>query len=672
MKTVGIVQARMGSTRLPGKVMMDLGGMPVVGWSLRALKRAAGVNQVVLATSIATDDDVIAQWGEANHWTVVRGSEEDVLDRFMKVVEVTNADYLLRATGDCPFLDPQVISEVIALRERGNFAYCSNVNPPTYPDGLDIECFSVKALEIAHRKTTNSTDRDTVTQYIVRNRAQFPAGNVVCSIPGLDKERWVLDSAEDMEFCREVVKISGNSVIPYVRLLRLLDKYPHIRQHNLHLTRNERFFSHLTTESKQQYSYPRSKKALERALKVIPLGAQTFSKSHIQYPIEGPLFLSHGDGAYVFDVDGNRYLDLVCGLLPVILGYRDPDVDFAIRRQLDSGISFSLSTELEAELAEELARIIPCAEMSRFAKNGSDVTTAAIRLARACTGKDGIILVGSGYHGWHDWSIASTERNIGVPQVNKQLAFRVREDLDAIHDEIKRRKIAAVIVEPEGKKPAWLKTIRSLCDAKEVLLIFDEVITGFRWDLGGYQKYAKVTPDLACFGKAMANGMPISALCGKEAYMQRCAPPDNIFFSLTFGGEALSLAAALATINKIRTQKVIDHLWAVGHAINELLRIKIDDHGLDEVITIHGDAPRLHVNMPDRLRPTWMKAMIDAGVLIINCNNMSWPIRDNEITHLMAAYDIAFEAVKCALASNNVHEISPDHRGHGIIWQGVR
>jgi glutamate-1-semialdehyde 2,1-aminomutase len=666
MKTVGVVQARMGSTRLPGKVMMDLGGVPVVQWSLRALADTAGVDQVVLATSTNSADDVVARWGEENRFMVVRGSEENVVSRFMKVANETKADILLRATGDCPFLDPAVIAEVVALRAWGNYDYCANVLPPSYPDGLDIECFTTKALEATYAEANNSTDLDTVTQYMVRNRDRFPAGNVTCPIPGLYKERWVLDSEEDLRFCRALVALTagfGRAPLPYLTILDLLDKFPHIRKHNAHLSRNERFFAHLVTENKQKYSYARSKDAHRRALATVPLGAQTFSKSSIQYPMDCPLFVSHGDGAYVFDVDGNRFLDMVCGLLPNILGYRHPEIDHAIRHQLDAGISFSLSTKLEAQLAEKLRELIPCAEMSRFAKNGSDVTTAAVRLARACTGRDRIILIGNGYHGWQDWSIASTERNLGIPLSTQHYAFRLSEDLDKIETTIERKRykspreqIAAVIVEPEGKSAAWLGNLRALCDAYDVLLIFDEVITGFRWHLGGYQSYTGVTPDLACFGKAMANGMPISALVGKEDYMRRCAPPHNIFFSTTFGGETLSIAAALATIDFMAKYSVIEHLWSMGDILHRALLEKIRDHDLGEHVFIHGDAPRLHVKWIDpsignKLQAVWVKAMIDSGTLIINCNNMSWPFRSNELTHIMASYDVAFEAIKCALSS---------------------
>jgi glutamate-1-semialdehyde aminotransferase len=246
------------------------------------------------------------------------------------------------------------------------------------------------------------------------------------------------------------------------------------------------------------------------------------------------------------------------------------------------------------------------------------------------------------------------------------LAYRMVEDLDKINDEIRRRRygrrrdrhVAAIIVEPEGKSPSWLKTLRMICDANEVLLIFDEIITGFRWDIGGYQKHADVIPDLACFGKSMANGMPISALVGKKEYMQRCAPPDNIFFSTTFGGETLSIAAALATIKFMQENDVVTHIWNMGAALSGNLKILVKDYNLDHVITIHGDAPRVHVKMSDQMRGVWVKAMIDSGTLIINCNNMSWPFGHNEMKHLHTCYLKAFEAIRSWL-HHGAPEVAP-------------
>ena len=238
-------------------------------------------------------------------------------------------------------------------------------------------------------------------------------------------------------------------------------------------------------------------------------------------------------------------------------GYRDPDVDLAIRRQLTRGISFSLPTTLEMELAERLVKHIPCAEMVRFGKNGTDATSAAVRLARAATKRDRLILLG--YHGWQDWYIGATTRNLGVPACVSALSHLAPYgDLEAIEDLFARHpgEFAAVMLEPMNTvepAPGYLKGLKDLVHRHGALLIFDEIITGFRWSIGGAQARYGVTPDLACFGKAMGNGMPISAVVGRADIMRLM---EDIFYSGTFGGETLSLAAAIATIDKIDREAV--------------------------------------------------------------------------------------------------------------------
>jgi glutamate-1-semialdehyde 2,1-aminomutase len=333
-----------------------------------------------------------------------------------------------------------------------------------------------------------------------------------------------------------------------------------------------------------------SDRLLERALQTIPLGSQTFSKSHQQYVRGGmPQFLTRGDGCRVEDVDGHSYLDYVLGLLPVVLGYRDPDVDEAILSQLQSGITFSLPTPLEADVAERLARLIPCAEKVRFGKNGSDATSAAIRLARAHTGRERVLACG--YHGWHDWYIGATTRRIGIPKAVCELtttfpfnqAEAVANRLSAEPDAY-----AAVILEPAGvvePAPGFLERLRELTARFGVVLIFDEIVTGFRINVGGAQAEYKVTPDLACFGKAMANGMPISAVVGRDDIMKRMT---EIFFSGTFAGETLSLAAAAATIDKLVARNAVELMGDYGRRLKHQINSIIAAHGLSSIMMLGG------------------------------------------------------------------------------------
>jgi len=336
--------------------------------------------------------------------------------------------------------------------------------------------------------------------------------------------------------------------------------------------------------------FKQSIKFLKKVEAIIPLASQTFSKSYLQY-IRGqaPLFLTHGKGAHVFDIDGHEYIDFINGLLSVILGYQYKVVDEAIKKQLEKGISFSLSSSLEYKLAQLLIKHIPCAQMVRFGKNGSDVTTGAIRLARAVTGREHVAVCG--YHGWHDWYIGSTTRNLGVPKGTQKLTHQfIYNDIESLESIFKKykNKVAAVIMEPMNyiePQAGFLESVKKLTHKNGALLIFDEIITGFRFDLGGAQKLFGVIPDLATFGKSMANGMPISALVGKRQYMKKI---NDIFYSFTFGGEALSLAAAIATIKEIERRNVIKNIWQKGKYLQEKTDELLEKNGLGEIIKLKG------------------------------------------------------------------------------------
>ncbi len=656
MNVVAIIQARMGSTRLPGKVLMDLGGHPVLEWCTRACYAAPGVTEVWVATSNLHADDVIATWCRDHGVPCFRGSETDVLRRFVGAAAASAADIVLRLTGDCPFLDPAVIGGVARLQKQTGAAFCTNTSPRTYPDGLDVQAMMLSALLAAHHEATRQIDRDTVCSWIERNRSRFPAETLINPIPGMEKERWVLDTGADYEFCKSVVMSWPWDHGPPSQLdiLDILERNPSLRLHNAGHIMNERYFEALAEEPIYARSYQRSQAQFERAKKVIPLAAQTFSKSHLQYPQPSPLFVSHGDGGLVWDTDGNEYVDLVSALLPNILGYRDPEVDAAVRRQLASGISFSLSTELEAELAETLCRLIPCAEAVRFGKSGTDATTAAVKLARAFTGRD-LVVVG-GYHGWADWSMAVSERNLGIPASVKACSVKMPEK-GTMNWGDPSNIPAAIIIEPEGD-PVLLQWLRRLCDRHGIVLIFDEVITGFRFDLGGAQKLWGITPDLACFGKAMANGMPLSAVVGRHDIMKLMEPPDNIFYSGTFFGETLSLAASIATIKKLERDNVIPRLWDIGDHlwlnVADKLMLK---HRTGDAIGFYGQGPFKRLKFrDDQIAALFRKEMAASGTLIVASHNICAAHGPNEIKRVLKSYDHTLGVIRDALDKGDIEE----------------
>lgn len=404
--------------------------------------------------------------------------------------------------------------------------------------------------------------------------------------------------------------------------------------------------------------YSKSEAMLARALQTIPLGSQTFSKSHTNYPVGvSPLYVARGKGAHVWDVDGNEYVDMVSALAAVTLGYDDPDVTAAVRAQLDDGVIFSLPHPLEAECAEAIVRMVPCAEKVRFGKNGSDATSGAIRVARAFTGRDRIAVCG--YHGWQDWYIGSTLRNKGVPKAVSDLThafpYNDPQALDALFKS-RPGEFAAAILEPMNAvepKPGYLAEVKETCRRHGALLVFDETITGFRYANGGAQEYFGVVPDLASFGKGIANGYPLSAVAGRADVMREM---EEVFFSFTMGGEALSLAAAVATMAKLEREPVVERIASTGRKAADGLKTLIEKHGVAHFMGISGHPSWSFVNIQDangvslwETKTLWRQEMFARGILIGTSHNISYAHTAADIDRLLEAYDEVLPMLKEAV-----------------------
>lgn len=399
-----------------------------------------------------------------------------------------------------------------------------------------------------------------------------------------------------------------------------------------------------------------------RAQLVIPGCSQTFSKGPSQF-VQGvaPVFIQRGQGSHVWDVDGNEYIDHPMALGPVILGHNYPAVTEAVMRQIGDGTTFSLPHPLEIDVAEVLAELIPCAEMVRFAKSGSDATTAAVRLARAYTGRD--LVACCGYHGWHDWYIGTTTRSRGVPKVVQDLTLPFRyndvESLKRIFAEHPQQ-VAAVIMEPVATlepRADFLQEVRELSRREGALLIFDEVITGFRLALGGGQEYFHVQPDLACLGKAMANGYPLAAAVGPRDIMKLF---DEVFFSSTFGGETLALAAAKATLMVLRAEEVIEHLWTQGEKLKQGYNALTATLGLEAHTQCIGLSPRTVMIFKDResresllLKSVFQQEVIKRGILSAGYHNICYSLSDADVEKTLEAYQEALQTLARALESDN-------------------
>jgi glutamate-1-semialdehyde aminotransferase len=389
----------------------------------------------------------------------------------------------------------------------------------------------------------------------------------------------------------------------------------------------------------------------ERAQRVIPLGTQTLSKSPSQF-VQGvfPIYLARGAGAHVWDVDGNEYVDYPMALGPVILGYAEADVDAAIRRQLDDGITFTLMHPLEVEVAERVVNMCPGVEAVRFAKSGSDALSAAVRGARAFTGRDRILV--AGYHGWHDWYIGTTTRNAGVPKVVQELtstfAFNDLADLERALGE-HPGEVAAVIVEPaclDLPAPGFLEGGIALAKADGALSVFDEVITGFRLAPGGARERYGVIPDLSCYGKALGNGMPISAIGGRWDVMRVF---EEVFFSGTHGGEALSLAAARVVLDALADGTVLTAIAERGRTMLDGIAAHIEAHGVGDRVRVGGEPQRAVVAFAgdDHLVvKSWVQqCLVEQGALFNGSMFICARHSDDDVARALQGFDVAFAAL---------------------------
>ena len=427
----------------------------------------------------------------------------------------------------------------------------------------------------------------------------------------------------------------------------------------------------------------KSNQLYKKALKIIPMGSQTYSKG-VKAFSDGvsPKFLKKGKGCEVWDVDGNKFIDYVMANQPLILGYADPDVNNAIKKQLNLGSTFSVSNKLEIDVAELLNKHIPDADGARFGKNGADAKTIAVRLSRAITKRQHIAFCG--YHGWHDWFIGTTNLNSGIPKFNNQLAhsfiYNDISSLEKIFSKYKK-KIACIIMEPitvngpkskpsgstkwkdYNEKNNFLTDVKNLCRKNGALLIFDEVITGFRYDIGGAQKMFNVIPDLSCWAKAMSNGVPISAITGNWKYLKYL---EKTFFSFTYGGDCIGLAAAKATINKIEKKNVIDHLYSVGKLLKDNMNELSKIYGLEELIRCSGYPCRTVMsirkvkkyNKPLITKTLIQQELMSRGVLWSQYQSISFAHKKEHIYKSLNAFEDAFKVLSKIVKSGKKIENS--------------
>ena len=556
-KTTIILQARTNSTRLPGKVLKKVGDLPMILFQLERLNKAKLVDEIIVATSNTKKDDELVKILISNQIKVHRSCSNDVLRRYANCLKITQSKNIMRITGDCPFIDPKLVDESIEIFNEKKLDYLSNNNPPTFPDGLDIEIFTRDLLKKANKFEKSTKNREHVTPWIKKLK-NIKSINLTNDID-YSFLRWTVDEPEDLKVINCIVsRLKPNTNFSWLEVIDLYKNEPHLFSGNKHIQRNEGIDINM------------GQKVWKRARKVIPGGNMLLSKRPDMFlPNFWPSYFSKAKGINVWDLENKKYRDIsIMGVGTNILGYGNAEVDKAVKKVIKEGNMSTLNCYEEVLLAEKLIQIHPWGDMVRFARTGGEANAIAVRIARAANKRDKIAICG--YHGWHDWYLATNLQNkeslnehllpglstVGIPKSLEgsviPFPFNNIKKLKSIID---NNELAAIKMEVERSVPPnkdFLEEIRQICDEKNIILIFDECTSGFRETYGGLHKKYLIEPDICIFGKALGNGYAITAVLGKEKVMKFA---QDTFISSTFWTERIGPAAALKTLEIMENLK---------------------------------------------------------------------------------------------------------------------
>lgn len=595
MKTVAIVQARMSSSRLPGKVLRPLGGVPAIDRLLDRLTRATRVDEIIVATSDHASDEPLVQHLQLRGTRVIRGPLDDVLARYAKAAREARADTIIRITGDCPLNDPEILDAVVALYQEGAVDYASNVDPASFPDGMDVEVFSMSALDRADRQAKDPAQREHVTQFI-RNDPAVRRANYA-NTKDQSHIRLTLDDPADYTLLDQLFKrIENPLTIRCDDIIQILQ------------TGDGVDLSNQSTRRNMGAKMGKGQKLWTRAKGVIPGGSMLLSKRAEQFlPDFWPAYFSKAKGCKVWDLDGTELTDM--SLMAVgtnTLGYGHDEVDAAVIATVQAGNMSTLNNPEEVALAEKLVELHPWFDMVRFARSGGEANAIAVRIARAASGKNKVAVCG--YHGWHDWYLSANLRDTsnldahllpgleanGVP---KELAGLTKpfqyNDIGALEKIMAAGDVGVIKMEVKRNvdpAPGFLERVRELADTHGAVLIFDECTSGFRETYGGLHIAYDVRPDIAVFGKTLGNGYAITAVVGRRDVMEGA---QSTFISSTFWTERIGPSAALKTLDVMAREKSWEEITRLGqrtvagwHRLAEAHGLTVDTPGLPSIAAL--------------------------------------------------------------------------------------
>ncbi len=633
-----IIQARLTSKRLPGKSLMKIKDMTLIELLIKRLKKSKYLKNIIFAIPDNKENYKLKNYLIAKDYKVFSGDEHDVLNRYYRAAKKFNLKYIVRITADCPLIDPKILDEVIELFFIKKSDYSSNICPPSFPDGLDVEIFSFKTLKKIWRLSKNLSDREHVTQFLRNNPHKFKISNLLNN-ENFSNLKISVDNKSDLNLVREIVKLQKNIYFGWRKI-----------------------FKH----KKMKITRLNGQKLWDKAKKIIPGGNMLLSKREDRFlPGKWPNYFKKAKGCYVWDIDGRKLLDMsLMGIGTSILGYANKKIDLEVSKKIKDGNMSTLNCTEEVKLAEELIKLHPWARMAKFTRSGGEANAVAIRIARASTGKEGVAVCG--YHGWHDWYIAANLKGtknlnkhlvpgistIGVPKSLSNTIFTFDynnfNQLKKIVNNNPKIGIIKMEVERNIKpKNNFLQKVRKFADEKKIILIFDECTSGFRETLGGLHLKYKINPDLAIFGKALGNGYAINAIIGKEKYMKFA---NKSFISSTFWTERIGPSAALKTLEIMKKEKSWIKISRVGKKIKKgwmqlakKNKLKISISGIDALCSFNFQ----HKNNQE-FKTLISQEMLEKNILASNTIYVSTLHNDNILKRYFSVLNRIFNIIhKC-------------------------
>ena len=582
MKIVIVTQARVGSSRLPEKVLKKVDDKhTLLSLHLERLKKSKLASSIVVATTNENGAEKIVAIAKEANIKSYQGSVDDVLDRFYQSVVAENPDYVVRVTSDCPLIDAELLDKAIDKSVTEQLDYL--MLDENFPDGIDVEVVSFKSLKEAWKNAKLPSEREHVTPY-VRNNSTIKGkevfkGSIYPSEGHYNNFRITVDEPADLEAVKCLIAKLGTEE-PW-------ESYVQYIQNNLKEFKNQTIIRNegMKKSLKKELEMGTGQELYKKAKKLIPGGTMLLSKRPEMFlPDLWPAYYSKTQGCRVWDLDNKEYVDMTyMGVGTNTLGYNHPEVDAVVMDTVRKGNMSTLNCPEEVYLAERLIEINPWADMVRFGRSGGEINAVAIRIARAAVGKDNVAVCG--YHGWHDWYISMNHNNSednlgkhllaglspnGVPKNLKNSVYPfMYNDFEELKQLVETKDIGVIKMEVTrnmGPKDNFLQKVRDLTTQKGIILIFDECSSGFRETFGGLFKKYNVEPDMAVFGKTIANGYALTAVVGKREIMEAA---QTTFISSTFWTERIGPTAALKALEVIERERSWERITAIGNQVRE-------------------------------------------------------------------------------------------------------